>query len=150
MPVLLIGYGNALRRDDGAGPAVAERFAEHSGVEVWTCQQLTPELADKLVQFERTIFVDAVLGDGIPEIRALSPVRNPTSLGHVGDPGWLLELAEMVHGRRPEAWLVTIPISDLGFGEGLSADGQRQVEEAVRLIDAFMRFGSTTFPPAAC
>ena len=47
--ILIIGFGNPLRSDDGVGWRAAEEL-EHklsgSGVEVITCHQLTPELAD--------------------------------------------------------------------------------------------------------
>lgn len=137
-PVLLIGYGNLLRRDDGIGRVVAERFVTRSDVRVLTCHQLTPELTDELMRSERAVFVDATLG-GAAAVRLVSPTENPASLGHVGDPAWLLGLSKAVYGRCPEAWLVTVPVEDVGFGEGLSVDGERMVEVAVRLIEQLIR-----------
>ena len=47
---LVIGYGNELRGDDGAGIMVARRIAENPppGVRSIVARQLTPELADEL------------------------------------------------------------------------------------------------------
>jgi hypothetical protein len=46
--LLVIGYGNSLRRDDGVGPRVAEAVEalQLPGVRTLTCQLLTPEFAD--------------------------------------------------------------------------------------------------------
>ena len=55
---LVIGYGNRLRSDDGAGPRVAERLAS-DGVAVRVCDQLVPELADDLKGRAVVVFVDA-------------------------------------------------------------------------------------------
>ena len=49
--VLVIGYGNSLRGDDGIGPAVAQAFADEDATEcadVIVCHQLTPELAESI------------------------------------------------------------------------------------------------------
>lgn len=137
-PVLLIGYGNPLRRDDGIGRVVAERFETRPDVRVLTCHQLTPELTDELMRCERAVFVDATLS-GSAAVRLVSPTANPASPGHVGDPAWLLGLSKAVYGRYPEAWLVTVPVEDVGFGEGLSVDGERMVEVAVRLVEQLIR-----------
>jgi len=58
---LIIGYGNTLRGDDGAGPRVAEVVAGWSlpNVRAISAAQLTPELAEALAGAEVVIFVDA-------------------------------------------------------------------------------------------
>ena len=59
--VLVIGYGNTLRGDDGIGPAVAgeiDRLAV-PGVRVIVVHQLTPELAADLAACRRAVFIDA-------------------------------------------------------------------------------------------
>jgi hydrogenase maturation protease len=45
--ILLIGYGNTLRNDDGVGVRIAEIIAEENRphVQVIATHQLTPELA---------------------------------------------------------------------------------------------------------
>ena len=45
--LLVIGYGNTLRRDDGVGPKVVEALATENlpGVQPLVCPQLTPEIA---------------------------------------------------------------------------------------------------------
>jgi hypothetical protein len=63
--VLVIGVGNDLRGDDGAGRAVVEelaRLAVHGMHPVWS-HQLVPELAEQISKAGMVIFVDAGLVD---------------------------------------------------------------------------------------
>lgn len=60
-PVWVVGYGNTLRGDDAAGVLAAEAIEalDLDGVEVLTCHQLTPEMAEKLATMQSVIFIDA-------------------------------------------------------------------------------------------
>jgi len=58
---LLIGYGNTLRSDDGAGQKIANIVSEWN-LPQWrslSVHQLTPELALDIAQADLVIFVDA-------------------------------------------------------------------------------------------
>ena len=56
--ILVIGYGNELRRDDGLGPRVAASLAG-PGVRALAVRQLTPELAEEVATARLVVFVDA-------------------------------------------------------------------------------------------
>ena len=59
--LLVIGYGNELRGDDGVGPAAARAVAgwNRPGIVALDVHQLTPELADDVGQAGYVVFVDA-------------------------------------------------------------------------------------------
>ena len=61
--MLIIGYGNPMRGDDGLGPLAAEyfqqRFGEDGAVAVRTVHQLTPDLAEQLAGTEMAVLIDA-------------------------------------------------------------------------------------------
>jgi len=135
--LLVIGYGNELRRDDGVGPRAARAVAawQLPGVEGVAAHQLTPELAERIGEAERVVFVDAGQGD-IVLVRPVGPGRTAQALGHTGDPRELLALAEALYGYHPEAWLITLPAPELGFGEGLSAAAEHGLAEALREVRA--------------
>lgn len=135
MRMLVIGYGNELRQDDGVGPRVARMVAgwRRPGVEAMAVHQLTPELAERVKQAERVVFVDAGLGQDVAA-RRLQPVQAAAAWGHTCDPPGLLALAEVLYGPGPEAWLVQVPAVCLGFGEELSAVAQRGMAMAVEQI----------------
>jgi hydrogenase maturation protease len=140
--VLLIGYGNELRRDDGVGPHVARAAAAWNlpGLRTLHLPQLAPELAEVVGAYDRVLFVDAAgPGEGL-QIRTLVPsAAGQASLNHTSDPRWLLGLTEALHGRCPSAWLITIPAADMGCGAGLSPTAERGAAEALRQIQLLLR-----------
>jgi hydrogenase maturation protease len=126
-----------LRRDDGVGVRIAEAVSglELPGVESLACAQLTPELAEPISRARLAVFVDAAL-DAPREVqlRALAPADTSQLMAHAADPRTMLALARDVFGHAPEAWWLTIPIEDTGFGEDLSALARRGFDEALRRI----------------
>lgn len=136
--LLVIGYGNTLRSDDGVGPGVADAVSELSlpGVRSVACHQLTPELAHDVAQAGEVIFVDASV-ESIPrlQIRRLEPSAASQILAHAADPKTLLALARDVFGHCPPAWWLTIPVRNLEFGENFSADAAEGMHGAVRMIE---------------
>jgi hydrogenase maturation protease len=132
--ILMIGYGNSLRRDDGAGPALARRVKERcgdGGVHALEVHQLVPELADEIASPDVTavFFMDASIARSenpdqespeSVEIQMLDSKASSQSFGHHFDPSTLLAYAEHLHGKHPIAWLISIPGEDFDFGEGFS------------------------------
>lgn len=134
--VLIIGYGNPLRGDDGIGIHVAallageqgEAAALHDpGVEVLACHQLTPELAPQVAAADRLILVDARAGGEpgalIEQILApldLSGAAGSFTLTHHLDPAGLLAAAQILYGKAPPAVLLTVCGESFDYGEALS------------------------------
>ena len=135
---VVIGYGNTLRGDDGAGPEVAAAVARLGlpGVRALAVPQLTPELAEVLAGARLAVFVDAWMGPKAAGVDVLSvqAVGRPASLGHTSDPGALLALAEAIYGARPPAWIIRIPASRFPFGAGLSPGAHRGIAAALREV----------------
>ena len=140
--LLVIGYGNTLRRDDGVGPVVAaEVEALHlPGVRTLACQQLTPELADPLSRAGAAVFIDAAVDHPAQvRLRRLDPSGSSQILAHAADPRTILALARDAFGRAPKAWILTIPAKNLGFGEQLSRTAKSGLRKAVRAVQALHR-----------
>ena len=135
--LLIIGYGNTLRRDDGVGPKVADAVAELAlpGVHALACPLLTPELADPVSRARVAVFVDAAV-DAPREVqlRKLVPADTSQLMAHAASPATLLALARDVFGHAPEAWLLTIPAENIGIGEELSAFTRRGLKTALAKI----------------
>jgi hydrogenase maturation protease len=144
-PALVIGYGNTLRTDDGVGPRAAAVVQSWSlpGVSALATTQLTPELAEPLSAVRLAIFVDARLWtNGEPSGVEVWPIElsgDASTIGHVSDPGYLLALAEAVYGSRPRAWLVTVPVADLGLGDAITARTGCRLEEALSRIAELLK-----------
>jgi hydrogenase maturation protease len=136
---LVIGYGNGLREDDGAGPAAAAAVEalRLPGVGVTVCHQLTPELSESLATVDCAVFLDAAaagtreVGVRVSEIGAGGASR---WTGHLASPESLLALTELLHARRPRAWCVAIPGERFGWGSGFSETTRRGVDAAVNHV----------------
>jgi hydrogenase maturation protease len=135
--LLVIGYGNSLRHDDGAGPRVAEAIEALNlpGVRTLVSQQLSPEHAEPVARARRVIFVDAAVDqvDGV-KFRQLVPGETTQLMAHAADPRTMLALARDVFGHVPEAWWLTIPALKLGFGTDFSPEAEAGVQTAVEKI----------------
>jgi len=136
-PVLVLGYGSELRRDDAAGRIVAEALAERAlpGVEARPLHQLTPELAEDL-SGRTVVFVDATVTREVVDVVALEPGDGQGPMTHHVDPRGLLDLAASLDGPATAAWVVHIPAHDLGLGTELSEATAAAVDEALARVIA--------------
>lgn len=141
--VLIIGYGNTLRGDDGAGVVASEMIravVPADDADVIVCHQLTPELATRLASVSLAIFLDASQAISGGEIRCdevLFGERNETRMHHV-EPLELLSLSRRLYGRCPRGFAVAIGGESWGFSTSLStlvaAALPKAVEHVVTLI----------------
>jgi len=135
--LLVVGYGNTLRRDDGVGPRVAEAVEELQlpGFSTLISQQLSPEHAEPISQADIVVFVDAAV-DAPREVqwRKLEPNETSQLMAHAADPCTMLALSRDVFGHAPEAWWLTIPAVKLGFGTDFSYEAEIGVHDAIRRI----------------
>ena len=140
MNFLVIGYGNSLRSDDGAGQKIAEQIAEWQLPQVRSLarHQLTPELAADIAQADLVIFIDAVATN--PEhplsvqIQPLQPADELNILGHSSNPRSLIALTQTVYGKVVSAYWILIPAVNFDFGEEFSSVTQSGVNMALKQI----------------
>lgn len=135
---LLLGYGNTLRRDDGAGVRAAEELSRLvPGADLVLRQELQLDLAVTIAQYEEVFFLKAA-ATGDREVRAVPVTPDPSILNtgsHTCSPGALVALCRSLYGRSPSrATLVTIPGETFDFGETLSAFTREKVAGAVALV----------------
>jgi hydrogenase maturation protease len=130
--VLVLGYGNPLRSDDGLGWQVAVQFFrtnQSPDVEVLPCHQLTPELAEPISKAGTVLFIDCARDQAPGEFRCeeLHGQTGSVSLTHDLSPKALLDLAAQLYGSCPRAFLLTICGGCFATGESLSASVSRQL-----------------------
>lgn len=144
--VLVIGIGNTLRRDDGAGwlfaKALAERLQQTGAiVHLVLQQQLTPELAIDAAEVapDQIIFVDASLDVEEATLTEVTPSSEAPVFDHRLDAAALLTLMRRLYAVQARSWLVQTPARDFGHGEGLSEKAQEGLQTvpkiAASLID---------------
>jgi hydrogenase maturation protease len=133
--LLVIGYGNELRGDDGVGPRIARAVDEWAlpDVTAIVVHTLTPELAEPISRADAVVFVDACVEGEAVELIELKPGA-AAAIGHTSEPRWLLGLSESLWGRRPRAWLITVPGVDFEMGHSLSPQAERGMTVALQKL----------------
>jgi hydrogenase maturation protease len=157
----IIGYGNPLRGDDGAGWLIASRLIERqsntrrsktrtedSTIEVLALQQLTPELAQNISVSGSVIFIDACCDIRPGHVSCLSLISRKNGVGkqrqsknatevasHHLDPSGLLAFTYSIYGVLPKTGLlITVGGESFGHKEGLS----QTVAAAVPIIEQIL------------
>jgi hydrogenase maturation protease len=132
--ILIIGYGNPLRGDDGFGWHAAVRLRERLRdleVEVLAVQQLTPELMDPVSRAGRVIFIDAGTTGTVGELSIRKVAETPSSSSgftHFSTPAGLLRGAKVLYGADVTGLLVTTAGFDFAVSDKLSAPVQMALE----------------------
>jgi hydrogenase maturation protease len=150
-PLLLIGYGNPLRQDDGLGWQIAMAIEALGlpGLQVLAAQQLTLELAAPIAIAEAVVFVDAAYGEyaenGSPQAieplvlqplhpKPQAPDPGPQAFSHQLTPQALLILAGQLYGHQPAARQLLVPAQWDGHGEGFSPLAAAALPTAIALL----------------
>jgi hydrogenase maturation protease len=151
--VLIVGYGNPDREDDGVAwhilQGVAERLGrpapdlESGGLDqigqspdLLFLLQLTPELAELIADYDYVCFVDAHTGDYPEDVRveSIDAEFQPSPFTHHMTPQSCLKLAETLGGNTPQAIVVSVKGHRFGFSQTLSTRTATLAEEAVERI----------------
>ena len=147
---LVLGLGNPLRGDDGAGPRVIRLLAARDlAGRVRLAHELSvaPDVAEasRLIVVE----VDADLPPGRIEVRSLHP-----GLDAEGDPfrehlspDALLSLADSLYGVEVPGYAVTIGGRSFAPGSGLSPEVERALPELCRRVETLVDAGGTPRAP---
>jgi hydrogenase maturation protease len=139
--ILIIGYGNTLRSDDGIGPRAAELLGEccdDDRITIVACHQLTPELAPVLAEAGYLILLDAEIGGEPGHIRRRDLTPAPASksvLSHAIDARGLLAIAQLLYEHAPPTTLFTVTGGSFAPGDALTPP----VEAALPLLLASVR-----------
>ena len=122
--VLVIGFGNPLRGDDGlGGRAAAEIAARWPDVSVLTPQQLTLDLAEPISRARLVLLFDAAAGETPGSIAYRAVTFDPAVAGtlhHHVSPGALLSAVHALYGQAPPMILLTVSGQAFDFAQGLS------------------------------
>jgi len=154
--LLLIGYGNPDREDDGVAwhilraltvklglpvpESYEDEFPESESIDFAFYLQLTPEMAEDISEYEYVCFIDAHTGS-IPEPVRLIQVESEfqaSPFTHHLTPQSLLSMCETIYGTKPEAALLSVLGYRFLFTRELSEETAALVPQAVDLIWAWI------------
>lgn len=139
MSTLVVGIGNTLLGDDGAGPFVVELlWAEGArGLELRAAHTLLPELAGEMPGHTAVVFVDADRKAREISFRPIAPADG--SGLHRFAPAQVVEMARGL-GFEGEAWICSVPVQSTEPGETLSPEAELAAVRTASLLLA--RLGS--------
>jgi hydrogenase maturation protease len=147
--ILVLGYGNPGRLDDGLGPACAAALAGRglTGVTLEADYQLNVEDAELAAAHDIAVFVDAAVNGPAPfALRRLeSPPANAAVLSfstHSVSPAAVVALAREMFGGAVDGYVLAIRGYDFNeFGERLSPAAAENLRSAVEFLAERIQYG---------
>lgn len=131
--ILVYGYGNPGRQDDGLGPALIDRLETEpiKGVATMSNYQLNIEDALEISDKEAVIFVDASVSCQEPfQFYGIEPDIEITFTTHSMSPQSVLALCGDLYEKDVKAYILSIRGYDWDFAEGLSGSAGKNLDEA--------------------
>ena len=162
--IIMIGYGNTDRQDDGVAWHVLAGVARGLGHPVsgppgegffpgetlqlgaMTLQiefhlQLVPEFSETIAGYDAVVFIDAHTGR-IAEDLSFSEIHSQfqaSPFTHHLTPQSCLELARALYGKQPAGYLMTIRGYEFGFTNDCSPRTQALVEAAAAQLSTWLQ-----------
>ena len=154
--VLVIGYGNPQRGDDGVAWRVldalraAQPRPDAPPLRLKRVHQLAPELAEPASRARAVIFVDARADApaGTVSCEPGEPGAGTASLTHSLSPQAVLLYAERLFGHVPRAAVVTVGGTSFDHGDELSPEVLRAIPKAARRIRSLARLWARSRAPS--
>jgi hydrogenase maturation protease len=158
LTILILGFGNPDRQDDGVAWHVLRElmfsyglpkpetldiddFQSVKGVHFLFQLQLLPEIADDLNKYDRAVFIDAHTG-AVPlnvNVTEVKPEFQNSPLTHHLTTNSLLAIAKKIHNTHPNSILISIRGYEFTFSQELSSQTQELVGIAVNTIQNWIR-----------
>jgi hydrogenase maturation protease len=155
--ILIIGYGNPDREDDGVAWHILQLLAVHYNIKVpdnylegfypeeksidlYSTLQLTPEMADTIANYDAVCFVDAHTG-AVPEeinIKQLEPGFQQNPFTHHMTPETCLSITQTLYKKTPVALLVSVRGYSFQFSHDLSPVTRQLSEKAAAKISEWV------------
>lgn len=145
--VLVIGYGNPGRQDDGLGPAVAAEIEKlgWANLTVLDNYQLNIEDAVDVADHDVVWFVDATkVGPSPFAVTDVAPALVVDFTSHLVRPEVVLALCQRYYQKSPKAFLLGVRGFQFEFVEELTAAAADNMRLTVSMLTNRIR---TTHPP---
>jgi len=143
--ILLIGFGNPGRLDDGLGPAFAERVEQMNlpGVVVDSDYQLTVEDGAAVAEHAVVIFADASTNCKEPySFEKIEPEPTMSFSSHSISPQAVLGLAHDLFKAKTRGYLLGIRGYEFDeFGQKLSGHAKKNLDKAVDFFNSVVKTG---------
>ena len=135
--VLVLGYGNPGRQDDGLGPAMVAEIESMGlpNVTAFDNYQLNIEDAMDVASHDIVWFIDAAkTGQSPYSVRAISPSSTIEFTSHIVRPEAILAIARQCYGGSPQAFLLGIRGYEFEFIEALTPGAKDNLQAAIGML----------------
>ena len=147
--ILLYGYGNPGRQDDGLGNEFIERIGTWiekqglEGIELDSNYQLNIEDADAISDKDIVIFIDASTEE-IDDLlfTKVDPSDSKVEFSmHAVSTAFVLDLCQKLYNKYPDTYLLHIKGYEWDFKEGLSKKANVNLEKALDFVKDKLKKG---------
>ncbi|MCX8095292.1 MAG: hydrogenase maturation protease [Caldisericia bacterium] len=128
--VILVGFGNEYRRDDGLGIKLLD-LIEDEKVKKIKVQELSYSLIDDIKDYDIVIFIDASIEGKDVNLKKIEKTQKFSPLTHHLPPEELLIWAEFINKKHYDFYLLSIRGYDFDFGEEISEEGKKNLEKSL-------------------
>lgn len=143
--VLIYGYGNPGRQDDGLGIAYVDAIEEWARKEGLahlrfdSNYQLNIEDADNIAGLDYVLFVDASK-ENISDVKLTDvvPSCKVEFTMHAVSPNFVVDLCQQIYQEAPKAYLLHIKGYEWTLQEGLTSMAERNLKKAVDLTKPYL------------
>ncbi len=141
---LVIGIGNELRADDGAGAVIVRKLEHYAlpGVQTEIITQLTPEWLERMAAASMTILVDVRLpqsdDDGQVWLQPLQQSSTGNAVGHSLNISELVALGERLYGKSMDVQICSVPAYDFTIGNPMSTKTAALADQAISKLKALL------------
>jgi len=143
--ILIYGYGNPGREDDGLGIELIKRLEEWSkqsgipGIEFDSNYQLNIEDAETISAKDLVVFVDASteeIEDFI--LTEVTGEKDVSFTTHAASPGYIVKLCADLFGKSPKVLLLHIKGYQWEFKEGVSIRAENNLQKALGFMKEYL------------
>lgn len=144
--ILIYGYGNPGRQDDGLGNELVKRLEKWTvnegmaGIGFDSNYQLNIEDAEIISGKDLVIFADASVED-IDDflITRVTGEKEVSFTTHAASPGYIVKLCHELFNKQPDVFLLHIKGYKWEFQEGLSNEAMINLEKALEYIKPILK-----------
>ena len=148
MKILIYGYGNPGRQDDGLGPKLIELFEaekkennDFQVVDLDSNYQLNIEDADNIKDYDLIIFADASKTCNEPfEMNEIYPSKEIQFTTHSISPQSVLAICDDIHHKQPKTYLLEMRGYEWEMLiESMSGKAEQNLNDAFKELKGFIR-----------
>jgi hydrogenase maturation protease len=145
--LLIYGYGNPGRQDDGIGASFVEMadawIEQEKLTDIYTdCNyQLNIEDSAVVADYETVIFVDASVVDEVEDYKLETIQPNDATIEftmHAVSTSYVIDLCRKLYGKTPQAYVLHVKAYEFDFIEELTPKAAENMEAAFQFIKKFI------------